>query len=212
MNDYCRSCPASFMPSPEATLQRYSTPFHRHLSFFDKDDDGFIHFGDSLRGNLSIGLDFPVALVLASSYHIVHGNTRSALFGPFNPIEIVRVRTSRDMLERVDVEDLPARGIPRKDLVRLAQPSGFMDRVHVNGLWAFAANRQGLLSAYDIRLYQQGVMLFELERRRKELKDNRDNVLPLYRGGPISVTGHSWFVDKLFGVKVYQQYRNGKRN
>jgi len=199
------------MPSPEEALQRYSTPFQRHLSFFDRNDDGFVHFGEALRGNLSIGLDFPVALIMALGYHIIYGNTRSTLFGPFNPIEIAKVHTSRDMLESIDVEDLPARGIPRKDLVRFAQPSGFMDRAHVNGLWAFAANRQGFISAHDIRLYQQGVMLYELARRRTEIKDNRDNVLPLYRGGPISVTGHSWFVDKLLGVKVYQQPKEQKR-
>jgi hypothetical protein len=47
--------------------------------------------------------------------------------------------------------------------------------------------------------------LREIERRRKD----RSQVLPLWRGGPISVSGHSWFVGKLFGVEVY---REGEKN
>lgn len=189
------------MSTASEALHRYQTPFQRHLSFFDRDNDGFIHFGESLRGNLSIGLDFPVAVGMAFGYHVIYGNTRPFFFGPFNPIEISRVTAQRNMLEHVQLEDVPARGMGRKTLVAASYPENFLEKVHVGGLWSFAANRQGLISAQDIELYQQGIMLYELEKRRKS---NRDHVLPLSRGGPIWVGGHSWFVDKLYGVKVYQ--------
>lgn len=189
------------MSTASEALQRYQTPFQRHLSFFDRDNDGFIHFGESLRGNLAIGLDFPVAVGMACGYHIIYGNTRPFFFGPLNPIEISRVTAQRNMLEQVKLEDVPIRGMGRKTLLAASYADGYIERVHVNGLWAFAATRKGFVSAEDINLYQQGVMLYELERRRR---DNRDHVLPLYRGGPLWVTGHSWFVGKFFDVTVYQ--------
>lgn len=105
------------------------------------------------------------------------------------------------MLEHVPLEVVPEHGLKRSEVVALARTNGLIDRLHVNGLWAFSATREGYLSRDDIARYQEGTMLYELERRRK---DNRNHVLPLYRGGPISVAGHSYFVDKMFGVKVYQ--------
>lgn len=189
------------MSTASEALHRYQTPFQRHLSFFDRDNDGFIHFGESLRGNLAIGLDFPVAVGMAFGYHLIYGNTRPFFFGPFNPIEIARVTSQRNMLEHVKLEDVPARGMGRRTLVAASYPESLIDKVHVWGLWNFAATREGLISAHDIDLFQQGVMLYELEKRRR---DNRNHVLPLYRGGPAWVGGHSWAVDKLYGVKVYQ--------
>lgn len=186
----------------EEALRRYSTPFQRHLSFYDRDNDGFVYFGESLRGNLSIGLDFPVAVVMALGIHSIYGNTGTALLGPLRGIEISRVRARRNMLEKVQLEDVPRNGMGRKTLVAAAYPVGLLDQMHVNGLWALAANRAGTVSSEDIELYQKGICFFELEKRRK---NNRDHVLPLYRGGPISVAGHSYFVDKMFGVKVYQK-------
>lgn len=189
------------MSTASEALQRYPTPFQRHLSFFDRDNDGFIHFGESLRGNLAIGLDFPVAVGMACGYHIIYGNTRPFFFGPFNPIEISRVTAQRNMLEPVKLDDVPIRGMGRKTLIAASYADSVIEKVHVYGLWAFAANHKGYVSAKDVNLYQQGVMLYELEQRRK---DNRDHVLPLSRGGPIWVGGHSWFVGKFFGVTVYQ--------
>ena len=195
------------MASADRALSLYSAPFQRHLSFFDRDNDGFIHFGESLRGNLAIGLDFPVAVGMALGYHIAYGNTRPFFFGPFNPIEISMVKTERNMLEQVRPDQVPARGMSRSTLIGAAQPTGAVDIMYVNGLWAFAASRDGIISPKDIELCQNGVLLHKLAERRR---DNRDHVLPLYRGGPISVAGHSWFVDKLFGVKVYQQPESAK--
>lgn len=195
------------MYTSDEALRKYSTPFQRHLSFFDRDQDGVIYFGESLRGNLAIGIDFPVALGMAISYHLVYGNMSPIFFGPFNPIDISKVQARRNMLEQVRLDEVSARGMGRKTLVAASYPAGLLDRVHVNGLWALAANRAGEISSHDIGLYQKGIMFYELEQRRK---DNRDHVLPLYRGGPISVAGHSYFVDKMFGVKVYQKQNETK--
>lgn len=189
------------MYSADEALRRYTSPFQRHLSFFDRDNDGFVYFGESLRGNLAIGLDFPVAFGMAMGVHTIYGNTGSALYGPFRGIEISQVRARRNMLEKVQLQDVPKNGMGRKTLVAAAYPVGILDSMHVNGLWALAANKSGTISAQDIELYQKGIAFYELEKRRK---DNRDHVLPLYRGGPISVAGHSYFVDRMFGVKVYQ--------
>lgn len=189
------------MSTASQALQRYSTPFQRHLSFFDRDNDGIIHFGESLRGNLAIGLNVPIAIGMACGYHIIYGNMRPFFFGPFNAIEISRVTAQRNMLEQVKLEDVPIRGMGRKTLLAASYADDTVEKMHVNGLWAFAATRKGYVSAQDIDLYQQGVMLYELERRRK---NNRDFVLPLSRGGPLWVDGHSWAVERFFGVTVYQ--------
>lgn len=196
------------MNTSDLALRRYHSPFQRHLSFFDRDSDGFIHYGDSLRGNLSIGLDFPVAAVMAFGYHLVYGNSGSILLGPFRAIEVAKVNARRNMLEKIDMRDISEVGLSRKRLVDMAQPSTFLDRMHINGLWAFAAStRSSMVSKSDISKCQQGTLLWELAERRRE---NRDHVLPLWRGGPISVAGHSWFVHKLFDVQVYQVTEKSK--
>lgn len=193
--------------SADEAVRKYPTPFQRHLSFFDRNNDGMIYFGESLRGNLAIGLDFPVAVALACGYHAVYANSGPIFLGPFRGIEIAKVQASRNMLEQIPLEAVPEQGLERKEVITLARANGLMDRSHVNGLWAFSANGKGYLSKNDIRMYQQGTMLYELEQRRK---GNRDHVLPLYRGGPISVAGHSYFVEKMFGVKVYQKSEDKK--
>ena len=197
------------MYSEEEAIRRYSAPFQRHLSFFDSDNDGFVYFGESLRGNLSVGLDFPVAVVMALGVHSIYGNTGSVIWGPLRGIEISQVRVRRNMLEKIHLGDVPESGMGRKTLVAAAYPVGVLDKLHVNGLWALAADRAGRVAAQDVELYQRGTMLYELARRRR---DNRDHVIPLSRGGPMIVSGHSYFVDKLFGVKVYQNINNNHKS
>ncbi|SMQ55308.1 unnamed protein product [Zymoseptoria tritici ST99CH_3D7] len=53
-------------------------PFHRLLSFYSNrnpHDSQTIRLQDSLRGNLSLGLDFPVALAVALGRHLYLKNT-----------------------------------------------------------------------------------------------------------------------------------------
>ncbi|RMZ75724.1 hypothetical protein DV738_g5354, partial [Chaetothyriales sp. CBS 135597] len=106
---------------PRASSQ-YPTPFKRHLSFFDLNDDGIIFISESLRGYLSLGLNLPVSLLLASGMQLAYGNTRPFFFGPFRGIDIARIpaRTERYMLD--DIEQLSMRsrddetGLTRQEL------------------------------------------------------------------------------------------------
>ena len=154
-----------------------------------------------MRANLSLGLDFPAALVGSIGIHCYYGNTRPFFFGPFRGIDIVRVKDERNMLEGIESSASSPSAIDRKTMIASSGATTLLDRLHVWGLWALAANEQGKIAMDDVRKYQEGTMLYDLEKRRK----GRSDVLPLSRGGPIIVSGHSWFVEKLFGVKVYQQ-------
>lgn len=90
----------------------------------------------------------------------------------------------------------------RSEIVSLArQEKGMFGAVDALGLWSLAADvRTGLLKGEDVVGFQEGKVFERIERRRKD----RSQVLPLWRGGPISVSGHSWVVGKMFGVQVYQ--------
>lgn len=82
------------------------------------------------------------------------------------------------------------------------EEKGILAAFDAFGVWSLAADvKNGLISGADIVAFQRGTLLHEVEKRRK----NREQVLPLSRGGPISVVGHSWFVRKLFGVEVYKE-------
>ena len=77
-----------------------------------------------------------------------------------------------------------------------------MGVVEAAGLWALAADvKSGLLHGGDVELFTKGDVLKEVAERRR---NSREQVLPLLRGGPISVAGHSWVVGKVFGVEVYK--------
>lgn len=183
--------------------KNHHTPFKRHLSFYDLDNNGVIYLSESLRANLSLGLDFPVALVSAIGLQIYYGNTRPVFFGPLNGIDISRITRDQEriMLEQMDFTFRTiGSGFDRKSFVQGSGATSMIDKMHVMGLWALAANRDGMISPQDVRRCQDGSILWEVQRRRRD----RSDVLPLLRGGPISVAGHSYFVDKMFGVKVYQ--------
>lgn len=76
-----------------------------------------------------------------------------------------------------------------------------IDQGHIIGFWSMAANtRTHTVSRDDVERFQQG----EWETAVTERRRMSDEILPLWRGGPIWVGGHSWAVDKLLGVKVYK--------
>ena len=83
------------------------------------------------------------------------------------------------------------------------ETKGWVDWLHVVNLWTLAAEKEtGLVSKRDFELFQRGQLLDDLARRRRTGRGQW--VVPLVRGGPIWVGGHSWFVGKLFGVDVYK--------
>jgi hypothetical protein len=77
-----------------------------------------------------------------------------------------------------------------------------IDQGHIISFWAMAANtRTHTVSREDVGRFQHG----EWEETISKHRTYRGNVLPLWRGGPIWVGGHSWAVRKLLGVRVYEK-------
>lgn len=155
-------------------------PFHRLLAFYSNRnpyDSHTIRLQDSLRGNLSIGLDFPVALIVAIGRHIYLKNT-----GWFSlNIHVPSVSTTTTLLEGIEVDE--KRNYSRAEIDALAKQNGLTGRLDALGLWSMASDvRTGLLRGADVVRFQRGTLLHELQKRRRD----RSQVLPLYRGGPIS--------------------------
>lgn len=175
-------------------------PFHRLLSFYSNrnpHDSQIIRLRDSLRGNLALGLDFPVALGIAIGRHIFLRNT--SLFS-LN-IHVPSVSWKLTPIDDVEVDE--EKNYTCSELFALTRKEkGIFAALDALGLWSFAADvKSGMVTGKDVVAFQRGALLHEVEKRRKD----RGQVLPLWRGGPISVAGHSWFVGKLFGVEVYQK-------
>ena len=186
------------------TIQTYHTPFKRHLAFFDRNNDGFIYLGESIRGCLSLGLNFPASLAMAMGMQVMYGNVGSPLYGPLRGIEIRNVRNERYMLQRLTVVDDHKGTLTRGQLLDTTRKRKFIDQAHVYGIWALAANQDGQLSSHDLKLCREGLLLPEIEKRRRDQSD----VLPFSRGGPISVSSHAWMVERMFGVRVYQNIKS----
>lgn len=176
------------------------SPFLKHLAFFDRNHDGIITFGESLRGNLSLGLNFPVSLFMAVGQQLIYGNT-----GPLKVyIKVDDVRSGRTMLEQLNRSEMEKhQSYTRTELAALVRDRGIIDRVHVHGLWALSADLTGNVTSQDLMAYQDGNLLEILEQRRKTRCPSNDNVLSFWRGGPGNATGHSYVVKKLFDVDVY---------
>nr|OQO18465.1 hypothetical protein B0A51_14179 [Rachicladosporium sp. CCFEE 5018] len=182
-------------------------PFHRLLSFYSNrspyPSTSTIRLTDSLRGNLALGLDFPVALVIAIGRHLYLRNT--SLFS-LN-IHVPSVKTTHTLLEGLDIDE--KRSYSRAELMEAAKPNGWAGVADAVGVWALSADvGSGRIEGADVVSFQRGTLLRELEMRRK----GREQVLPLYRGGPISVAGHSWVVGKMFGVEVYRDDEGKRRD
>lgn len=174
-------------------------PFHRLLSFYSNrnpHDSQTIRLRDSLRGNLALGLDFPVALCIAIGRHFFLRNT--SFFSL--QIHVPSVSWKVCPLEGLEVDE-KAEYTCSELFAKTRQEKGVMEALDAFGVWSLAADvKSGLISGKDVVAFQRGTLLDEIEKRRKD----RGQVLPLMRGGPISVAGHSWVVGQLFGVEVYR--------
>ena len=188
-------------------IQTYATPFKRHLAFLDLNNDGFVYLGESIRGCLSLGLNLPVSLAMAMGIQVIYGNVGSPLLGPLRGIEIGNVNSERYMLQRLTVVDEKEGTLTRSQLLDTIKKRKYIDQVHVFGIWAIAADREGRLSSHDLKLCQQGLLFPEVAKRRRDRRD----ILSFPRGGPISVSGHSWMVEKMFGVQVYRDTKRHER-
>lgn len=202
------------------------TPFQIHLTYFSTTptpnpsaEFPRITLLSGLRRSLALGLDFPVALLTTVSLRLLYGSPWTLYL---RPVSIRHVTIHRTMLEDVNVQYAslspgtgPSTGVGRHELMSSVRMAGLglVDQVHAWGLHAVSAgvggNRDGILTKNDVEMARQGRLMWDVERRRRYRSGAKGEVLPLSRGGPISVVGHSWFVDKLFGVKVYQLPNEG---
>jgi len=155
---------------------RYDSAFRRHISYFDLDHDGVIWPYETLRGLLAVGFDFPVACLGALSLPILYGNTGLLKLG----INVSQITPERTQLEDVK---LAKSSYNRSELLSMVKGAPIMDQIHITGLWGLAADRNGQVSRSDVALFQRGEMMAELRRRRQ----SRTEVIPFYRGGPISL-------------------------
>lgn len=180
-------------------------PFQRHLTFFDHNRDGVITPHDSLHAALSLGLDFPVACVWSLIVPLLYGNSGSF----YTSVHVPSIPPSkqRTMLEHFPLSPTKAT-YTRQEITAIAskETKDWIDWLHVFNLWTLAADRNtGLVSKSDFESFQRGELLEELRRRRMVRARDDGNVLPFVHGGPIWVGGHSYFVDAIFGVRVYQR-------
>ena len=159
-----------------------AAPFHRLLAFYsnrsDMPDTQTVRLQDSIRGNLALGLDFPVAFGIAVGRHFWLKNT-----GWFSlNIHVPSVTWKATPMDGVAVE--PSRKYTCSELVGAARrDKGIFAAVDAVGLWALAADvHTGLLDGDDVVSFQKGTLFQQIERRRKD----KEQVLPFYRGGPLS--------------------------
>lgn len=157
-----------------------AAPFHLLLSFYSNrsntPDSQTIRFQDSLTGNLSLGLDFPVAFAVAIGRHLWLRNT-----GMFSlDIHVPSVTVKKTLLDGLHVDE--KRAYRFSEIVKWGAGNGILGRVEAMGLWALASDvKSGLLAGEDVVGFQKGELFDKLERGRKTW----DQVLPPYRGGPI---------------------------
>lgn len=180
------------------------TAFQRHLLFFSTSTQPpRLTFLSALRAALSVGLDFPVAVVLSLSLRLMYAPYPYVL----STINIEQIPRS---LHRTQLSDakLSQPGYTCSELLALLKSGsnkGFIkhkvDQGHIIGFWTMAANTHThKVSREDVERFQQGEWEEAVANRRR----GRLDVLPLWRGGPILPAGHSWAVRKLLGVRVYE--------
>lgn len=183
---------------------RYSA-FQKHLSFFSTNTSPpRLTFLSGTRAAVSLGLDLPVAVLLGLSLRL--------LYVPFpyifSSINIEKIPQSKHRSQLNDAKLFQSE-YTCSELLSLLPPNpsdGFIrrkiDQGHIMSFWAIAAStRTHTVNRDDIERFQQGEWEEQVVRRRR----GRDDVLPLWRGGPIIVEWHSWAVRKLLGVRVYEK-------
>jgi hypothetical protein len=180
------------------------TAFQRHLLYFSTPTNPpKLTFLSGLRAAVSLGLDFPVAVILSLSLRL--------MYAPFPYLtSTINVEQIPRSLHRAQLSDakLSKSEFTCSELLSLLKNEpgkGFIkhkiDQGHIVGFWTMAADtRTHKVSRDDVERFQQGEWEEAVMRRRR----GRDDVLPVWRGGPIITAGHSFAVGKLLGVRVYE--------
>lgn len=180
--------------------------FQRHLQYFSSSTTSQqITILSALRAGLQLGLDFPVALFLSIGIRVLYGRT---LISPV-VISSIPPHSHRTQLDTVPLDEKKRSYSARDILALYAQDpkadrgliTSVLDRAHILSFWAIAARPDHMVDAADLKRFRQGGWETDVVERRR----GRGDVLPLWRGGPIIVRAHSWFVRRLFGVRVYER-------
>ncbi|GAB7354850.1 hypothetical protein MBLNU459_g5226t2 [Dothideomycetes sp. NU459] len=169
------------------TITTTTKAFRTLLSFFASrsphPNTSTITLLDSLKGDLSLGLNFPIALFLALTRHLVFRNTG---FWSLD-IHVPTVQTSRTLLGGPDafpgIE--PRRRYGALELVREVRGAGggLVAVGDAVGVWGLCAARaDGKVVGEDVRAFQRGEVMERVAERRR----GREDVLPFWRGGPLS--------------------------
>ncbi|WVF69406.1 hypothetical protein IAT40_004183 [Kwoniella sp. CBS 6097] len=191
--------------------QQQLKPYQRHLVQFGKSTPAHdVSILSALRHGLRLGLNFPVALSIALAlpflcngfpwYHrtvkissIPEGNMRTQLERA--PV----TQPSYSLSEILDLFKVDGRTRERSLFAKA------VDLGHVTSFWCMTADvKTGLVDASDVRRFQSGDWTGPVVQRRKSRLPGKGDIIPFWRGGPILVGLHSWFVRVLFGVEVYE--------
>lgn len=191
-------------------MTSFQHPFHRLLTFFarqrslsssgsssripatTKTTSGStssittIRFIDSLRGDLALGFNFPISVLLSLARHIIF-RTGPGIFSL--SIHIPSVKLDRKLLGgpgaySIDPEKRYSLTEVMKTLKDSSEGGNLKDQLDAFGIWTMAAERKdGKITGRDLRDFQEGTVLDNIAKRRRT---GRDDVLPFWRGGPLS--------------------------
>ncbi|WVW79038.1 hypothetical protein I302_101001 [Kwoniella bestiolae CBS 10118] len=186
-------------------------PYQRHLlQFAQNASSKNVTVLSALRQLLNLGLNFPLSFAIAIGLKIICNPFpqyfRSVHVPSLQPTAI------RTQLEHVKI-DQPSYSLSgvislySNDQSHRSQglTARAIDFGHVVSFWCMAADQKtGLVEAEDVKRFQTGDWTRPVEQRRRSRLPGKGDVVPFWRGGPILVAPHSWFVKKLFGVSVYE--------
>lgn len=179
----------------ESAAMSQLTIFQKHLLNLTLRKTNIITPYESLRGFLSLGLDFPVALISSIGLPLVYGNTgflshkiditKIPRHKQPTQLENVVVPTGKKEFTRTEVL-----GLLHEEHQRSGEGLGmrkkWFDRSHVLGVWIIGAltqgERKGKVDGKVLKAFMRGEFFEIVRERRRE----RSDVLPLWRGGPIS--------------------------
>lgn len=157
-----------------------------------------------MRAAASLGLDFPVCVLLSVSLRLLY----APLPNIFSSINIEKIPRSAHRAQLSGVE-LEKKEYSCSELLRILPRDpdrGFLERkidqAHVVSFWAVAASTEThAVRREDVERFQRGEWAGKVAERRR----GRSDVLPLWRGGPVVVRWHSWAMGKALGVRVYRE-------
>ncbi|OAL51084.1 hypothetical protein IQ07DRAFT_586646 [Pyrenochaeta sp. DS3sAY3a] len=182
------------------------TAFQKHLLFFSTlATPPRLTFYSALRASIALGLNLPIAVVLSVSLRVLY--VQLPRF--WSPVFVDRIPNSAHRAQLTAAHLPPEKSeFSCTDLLQLLSQNdneGFFKRKinegHIIGFWAMAADaRTHTVAREDVRRFQQGNWEASVVEKRRD----RTDVLPVWRGGPIWVEGHSWAVKKLLGIRVYE--------